>query len=91
MPSPIQFCVVDDASNARLGKLKVPHRKVADWLNFLTSPRQHVQILSAENNRGSITIYFQASEHLYTYLESSLKKAESASDRTQALETQVAS
>jgi hypothetical protein len=90
MPSPIQFCVVDDDSNARLGKLKVPHRKVADWINFLTSPRQQVQILSAENNRGSITIYFQASEHLYTYLDTNLKKANS-SDRSQALETQVAS
>jgi hypothetical protein len=85
MSSPVQFYVVDDGNNARLGKLTVPHRKVADWINFLASPKQQVQILSAENHRSSITIVFQASERLYTHLETSLNsKLEQSSKQPQA-------
>lgn len=87
MPSPIQFCVVDNEDGSRMGKLGVPHRKVADWLNFLVSPRQDVQLISAQNHRSSVTLYFQASDHLYNYLNQKL----SASQDDPALEKPIAS
>ncbi|GEM_PF-6061905 len=72
MPSQVQFCVVETDDGARVGKLDVPHRKAADWLNFLVSPRQHVQLVFAEHRRGGLILYFQANETLYAYLDKRL-------------------
>ncbi|UBF28946.1 hypothetical protein K9N68_14540 [Kovacikia minuta CCNUW1] len=71
MPAQVQFCVVE-TDGSRLGKLSIPHRKSADWINFLVSPRQQVQIVFAEERRGGINLYFQADERLYAYLQTRL-------------------
>jgi hypothetical protein len=71
MPAQVQFCVVE-TDGSRVGKLSIPHRKSADWLNFLVSPRQQVRIVFAEERRGGINLYFQADERLYTYLQNRL-------------------
>ncbi len=68
MPAQIQFCVVNTDDGSRVGKLDIPHRKAADWINFLVSPRQQVQIVFAEERKGGIILYFQADERLYQYL-----------------------
>ncbi|MBW4519649.1 MAG: hypothetical protein KME16_08105 [Scytolyngbya sp. HA4215-MV1] len=71
----VQFSVIDDGEGGRLGKLDVPNRKVADWINFLVSPRQQVHIISAESRRGGLTICFQASDVLYAYLDKKLSRS----------------
>ncbi|QZZ22842.1 hypothetical protein J5X98_11135 [Leptothermofonsia sichuanensis E412] len=68
MPAQVQFCVVETDDGSRIGKLSLPNRKLADWINFLVSPRQRVQIVFAEERRGGLTLYFQAEERLYSYL-----------------------
>jgi hypothetical protein len=72
MPAQVQFCVVETDDGSRIGKLSLPNRKLADWLNFLVSPRQQVQIVLAEEQRGGLTLYFQADERLYSYLSNRL-------------------
>ncbi|MGA7933042.1 MAG: hypothetical protein WCA35_05800 [Kovacikia sp.] len=71
MPAQVQFCVVE-TDGSRVGKLSIPNRKSADWINFLVSPRQQVRIVFAEERRGGINLYFQADERLYTYLQNRL-------------------
>ncbi|MBE7381896.1 MAG: hypothetical protein F6J95_010850 [Leptolyngbya sp. SIO1E4] len=56
----------------RLGRLRVPLPQVADWLNFLVTPHYQADIISAEQERNRLSIYFEASEGLYSYLESRL-------------------
>ncbi|WP_421658322.1 hypothetical protein [Leptothermofonsia sp. ETS-13] len=72
MPAQVQFCVVETEDGACVGKLSIPNRKLADWINFLVSPRQQVQIILAEQRRGGLTLYFQADERLYQYLRNRL-------------------
>jgi hypothetical protein len=72
MASAVQFTVIEEGDGVRLGKLDIPNRKIADWINFLVSPRQRVQIISAESRRGGLTICFQASDVLYAYLDKKL-------------------
>ncbi len=71
MPAQVQFSVVE-TDGSQVGKLSIPHRKSADWINFLVSPRQQVRIIFAEECRGGINLYFQADDRLYTYLQSRL-------------------
>ncbi|MCL6435361.1 MAG: hypothetical protein K6T90_14335 [Leptolyngbyaceae cyanobacterium HOT.MB2.61] len=75
MPTQVQFCVVETEGGARVGKLNIPNRRLADWINFLVSPRQQVQIILAEERRGGLTLYFQADERLYHYLHNRLNHA----------------
>ncbi|MBW4690261.1 MAG: hypothetical protein KME27_00680 [Lyngbya sp. HA4199-MV5] len=56
----------------RLGKLAVPYVQVARWLNFLTSPHYGAQIIFAEQGREGVTIYFDACEGMYSYLDDRL-------------------
>jgi hypothetical protein len=78
MAAPIEFSVVQTDDGSRLGKLRVPYRKSADWINFLVSPRQCVQIIFSENQRSNLILYFQADERLYTYLEQTLLQRQAA-------------
>jgi hypothetical protein len=68
MHSPLQFSV-ETVDGYRLGKLGVPCSQIADWLNFLVAPQYRAEIISAEQSRESVNIYFQASEGLYLYLD----------------------
>lgn len=77
MNAKIQFSV-QTAHDRRIGKLDVPYQKLADWLNFLVSPRQQAKILSAEQTRHRLTLYFQASDSLYEYLDRRCNAAEEA-------------
>ncbi|HEY9654823.1 MAG TPA: hypothetical protein V6C50_04975 [Crinalium sp.] len=56
----------------RLGKLAVPYVQVAGWLNFLTSPHYGAQIIFAEQGREGVTIYFDACDGMYSYLNDRL-------------------
>lgn len=60
---------VESIDGSRLGKLSIPTQKVADWINFLVSPRQGAQIVSARQDEDDITLYFQGDEGLYAYLD----------------------
>lgn len=60
---------VESIDGSRLGKLSVPTQKVADWINFLVSPRQGAQIVSARQDENYLTLYFQSDEGLYAYLD----------------------
>lgn len=53
----------------RLGKLAVPYVQVARWLNFLTSPHYGAQIIFTEQGKDGVTIYFDACEGMYSYLD----------------------
>lgn len=56
----------------QLGRLDIPSKKIAAWINFLAAPNQQAQIVSAEQNGSSLTLYFQANADLYSYLEERL-------------------
>ncbi|MBD2075279.1 hypothetical protein H6F86_15530 [Phormidium sp. FACHB-592] len=56
----------------KLGKLAVPYVQVARWLNFLTSPHYGAQIIFAEQGREGVTIYFDACDGMYSYLNDRL-------------------
>lgn len=81
--------------NTELGKLEIPTKKIAAWINFLTAPKQHAQIISAEQQRTSLILYFQAPEELYSYLDHRINEANTASPsgyrNRRELETAVAS
>jgi hypothetical protein len=66
--STIQFAKTT-LHDTELGKLEIPTKKIAAWINFLVSPRQQAQIISAEQQRSTVTLMFQAPEELYTYLD----------------------
>lgn len=82
MPAQVQFCVVETEDGSRVGKLGIPNRKLAGWVNFLVSPRQQVQILLAEEQRGGLTLYFQADERLYSYLQERLDRSSEKTSTT---------
>ncbi|MEL6382603.1 MAG: hypothetical protein AAFQ89_09030 [Cyanobacteria bacterium J06626_18] len=63
---------VEVVDGHRLGRLGVPLLQVADWLNFLATPHYQAEIISAEQARDRLSIYFEASEGLYAYLEARL-------------------
>lgn len=60
---------VESIDGSCLGKLTVPIGKVADWINFLVSPKQGAQIISAIQDDDCLTLYFQGDEGLYAYLD----------------------
>jgi hypothetical protein len=68
MPFPLQFSV-ETIDGYRLGKLAVPYSQIADWLNFLVAPQYRAEIISAEQCKDYVEIYFQSSEGLYLYLD----------------------
>jgi hypothetical protein len=82
MPAQVQFCVVETDDGSRVGKLSIPNRKLADWINFLVSPKQQVQIVLAEERRGGLNLYFQADERLYAYLVSRLESSSGQASNT---------
>jgi len=84
MATPIHFSVISTEDGARMGKLRVPYRKSADWINFLVSPRQQVQIVLAENHRSGLILYFQADDRLYGYLNEQLQRINQAEDSVAA-------
>ncbi len=90
MPAQVQFCVVEMEDGSRVGKLSMPNRKLADWINFLVSPRQKVQIVLAEERRGGLTLYFQADDRLYTYLENRLGGQDESSNKASSSNDKVA-
>jgi hypothetical protein len=63
-----QFAI-EIVGGCHLGKLDVPHQKVADWINFLVSPQQQACLVSAAQHCDGITLYFQGSDALYAYLD----------------------
>jgi len=71
MQSSVDFSI-ELIDGYRLGKLAVPIAQVADWLNFLINPQYQAEIVSAEQARDRLDIYFQASEGVYLYLEQRL-------------------
>ena len=68
-PSPMPQFTVETIDGSRLGKLDIPLSQTADWLNFLVTPHYQAEIISAEQAKGWINIYFAAGEGLYTYLD----------------------
>lgn len=68
--------------NTELGKIEIPSKKIAAWINFLTAPKQHAQIISAEQQRSSIILYFQAPSELYAYLEHRINQADTEAPQT---------
>ncbi len=64
--------VVEVVDGYPLGKLQVPLVQVADWLNFLATPHYRAEIVMAEQGGDRLSIYFAASEGLYTYLQTRL-------------------
>lgn len=56
----------------RFGHLQVPLTEVADWLNFLVTPHYRATIVSAEQQGNWLSLYFEANEGLYAYLECQL-------------------
>lgn len=68
---PVQF-QVEVVDESRLGRLDVPTPRIAEWLNFLVSPKQGVTIISAEQDEAYIRLYFLANERLYSYLDGQL-------------------
>ncbi|MBF2077138.1 MAG: hypothetical protein IGR76_01095 [Synechococcales cyanobacterium T60_A2020_003] len=55
--------------DTELGKIEIPNKKIAVWINFLTAPKQQAQIISADQQRNGLILYFQAPDNLYTYLD----------------------
>lgn len=55
--------------DTELGKIEIPNKKIAAWINFLTAPKQQAQIISADQQRNGLILYFQAPESLYAYLD----------------------
>ena len=70
--SPIPQFSVETIDGNRLGKLGVPLSQISDWLNFLVTPHYQAEIISAEQEQDWISIYFEAGEGLYTYLDQRL-------------------
>jgi hypothetical protein len=68
MSTQLEFSV-ESIDGSRLGKLSVPAQKIADWINFLVSPKQGAQIVSARQDDDCLTLYFQGDEGLYSYLD----------------------
>lgn len=68
--------------NTELGKLEIPNKKIAAWINFLTAPKQHAQIISAEQQRTSVVLYFQAPGELYAYLDHRINQADTDASQT---------
>ena len=66
---PMPQFTVETIDGSRLGKLDVPLSEIADWLNFLVTPHYQAEIISAEQEKDWINIYFEAGEGLYTYLD----------------------
>lgn len=60
---------VERVDGCRLGCLEVPLPQVADWLNFLATPHYEAELVAAEQARDRLSLYFEAGEGLYTYLE----------------------
>ena len=71
MQSALNFSL-EIVDGERLGKLAVPYVQVARWLNFLTSPHYGAQIIFAEQTKEGVTIYFDACEGMYSYLNDRL-------------------
>lgn len=63
---------VEIVDGYRLGRLWVPLPQIANWLNFLATPHYQADIVSAEQDSRYLSIYFEASEGVYAYLESRL-------------------
>lgn len=72
--SPMPQFTVETIDGSRLGKLDVPLSQIADWLNFLVTPHYQAEIISAEQEKDWINIYFEAGEGLYTYLDRRLNQ-----------------
>ncbi|MBW4527719.1 MAG: hypothetical protein KME18_21455 [Phormidium tanganyikae FI6-MK23] len=68
MSAQVQFSM-ETIEGCALGKLNLPHHKVANWINFLVSPRQQAQIVSAIQLQDGLTLYFRGSDKLYAYLD----------------------
>lgn len=75
MASPDLAFTVETVDGYRLGRLSVPLPHIADWLNFLATPHYRADIISAEQGRDRVTLYFEASEGLYAYLDARLNGA----------------
>lgn len=71
MVAKIYFSIVM-VEGMRLGKLDLPHHRVADWINFLIAPKQHAQIVSADQRRTGVTLYFRGDDRLYTHISQRL-------------------
>lgn len=56
-----------------LGRLWIPLSQAADWINFLVTPHYQVEIIAAEQDAEVLSICFEASEGLYSYLEGRLQ------------------
>ncbi|HEY9887396.1 MAG TPA: hypothetical protein V6D02_03295 [Candidatus Obscuribacterales bacterium] len=60
---------VETVDGYQLGRLGVPLADVAEWLNFLVTPHYRAAIVAAEQEGDRLSIYFEANDGLYSYLE----------------------
>lgn len=67
MPSKLKFST-ETIDGTLLGRLEIPQHKVAGWINFLVSPQQQAEIVSAQHDANRLVLYFKAPETLYLYL-----------------------
>lgn len=66
--------LVETVDGSRLGRLNVPYAQISDWLNFLVAPEYGAAIVSAEQAREYVSLYFEANEGLYLYLDRRLNQ-----------------
>lgn len=86
LPDFLPEFMVETVDGCRLGRLQIPFSQMADWLNFLLAPQYGAEIISAEQQADSLSLYFEASEGLYLYLQSRLKSPlATATDKFQTL------
>jgi len=66
---------IETIDGCRLGHLRVPCTRVADWLNFLATPQYRAALVFAEQCRETIDLYFEAGEGVYLYLDARLNQS----------------
>lgn len=71
---PLPCFSTETIDGCRLGCLHVPTAQMADWLNFLITPQYQVSLLSVEQTEDTLSLYFDASEGVYLYLDMRLNR-----------------
>jgi hypothetical protein len=88
LPEFLPEFMIETVDGCRLGRLQIPFSQMADWLNFLLAPQYDAAIISAEQQSDGLSLYFEASEGLYLYLQSRLRSPLSkTADNRQTLVT----
>ncbi|MBD1824394.1 hypothetical protein H6F51_18140 [Cyanobacteria bacterium FACHB-DQ100] len=61
--------VIEVCDGVRLGRLYLPFKDIAEWMNFLLEPQQQSQIVLVQQHSQGISLYFHGSERIYAYLD----------------------